>query len=68
MNIVRKVLEHRKAALAPAIIVLRRQLHREPAHKWIVARIFLEGFRSVLQHDQRVGGTLGHLSAMGFST
>ena len=51
-----QIVEHREAASARAIVILRRQPHRELAHVRIAERIVLEDLRGVLQHDQRAGG------------
>ena len=62
-----QVIEHRKAAIAPAFVILRRQPHRDFAHMRIAERVVLEDLRRMLQHDQRAGGTFGTFESHGSS-
>src|SRR5438445_8848503 len=60
-----QVVEHREAALAPALVVLRRQPHPELAQVRVAERVVLQDLRAVLERDQRAGGAFGAFQGYG---
>src|SRR5262245_46854838 len=58
-----EIVEHREAAPAPTLVVLRRQPYRDLAHVRIAERVVREDLRSVLEYNERASGAVGALQS-----